>query len=228
VNDNEDNLREILHKTVLNHGASLFGISDLKLLKEFAGKPPDIIKGFPFSISTGVLLSPSILETNINKPSDIYKYHYRQINSRLDAIGIILANILLKQGHKALPLPASQITDWDEISGDASHKITAYGAGLGFFGRNNLLVNPKYGSQVRYISIFTDAPLTPDTPLNMDCGDCYKCIEVCPAKCIGKSMSDFDLNLCKNKLKEFKKYEVGQYICGVCIRVCNGNNTSNY
>lgn len=217
-----EKLKTELGEVSRGHGGTLFGIADLFRLRDLLGEPPEIASQFPYSISTGVLLSRPVLDTNIEKPSLIYKYHYRHINLRLDAISIIIANRLRERGFQALPLPASQITDWDDISGDASHKAVAYGAGLGFYGRNNLLVNPVYGSQVRYISIFTDAPLPPDEPIEMDCGDCYDCVEICPAKCIGENRDEFDLSLCKDKLREFKKYEVGQYICGVCLRVCDG------
>ncbi|MEO0077238.1 MAG: 4Fe-4S binding protein, partial [candidate division WOR-3 bacterium] len=104
-----------------------------------------------------------------------------------------------------------------------SHKRIGVAAGLGWIGRNNLLVHPQYGSQFRLVTILTDMPLATDTPLNSDCQDCRKCIEVCPAQAIKERPEDFDHMKCFEQLKEFqKKGYVGQYICGVCVKACSG------
>ena len=121
----------------------------------------------------------------------------------------------------ALSIPASQIIDWQQQKAQISHKEIGCLAGLGWIGRNNLLVNPKFGSQFRLISILTDLPLNVDSPLENGCGDCKNCLTVCPVSAIKEKQEDFDHLSCFNKLKEFqKKGIVGQYICGVCVKAC--------
>ncbi|MEO0087241.1 MAG: 4Fe-4S double cluster binding domain-containing protein, partial [candidate division WOR-3 bacterium] len=68
--------------------------------------------------------------------------------------------------------------------------------------------------------------LTPDKENpNLDCGDCYACINICPAGAIKEKKEDFDHLKCFEKLKEFqKKGYVGQYICGLCVKVCKGKS----
>lgn len=62
-----------------------------------------------------------------------------------------------------------------------SQKRMAQLAGLGNFGKNSLIINPRYGPWIRLQSILTDAELMPDSPFEDDlCGDCEECIEACP------------------------------------------------
>ncbi len=61
-------------------------------------------------------------------------------------------------------------------------------AGLGQFGRNGLLINPKYGQRVRICKVFTDLPLKPDKPVDFGvtqfCRVCKKCAKSCPSQSI--------------------------------------------
>ena len=91
--------------------------------------------------------------------------------------------------------------------GHVSHKMIARFAGLGWIGRNILLVNPRYGSRVRYVSILTDMPLKIDGENPDSCGSCRKCISACPAGAIKERPEDFDLNACYQQLDYFRKKE---------------------
>lgn len=57
-------------------------------------------------------------------------------------------------------------------------------AGLGFIGRNNCLIIPGKGSFFFLGEIITTAQLPPDSPCEMTCGDCGKCIEACPSNAL--------------------------------------------
>lgn len=59
-------------------------------------------------------------------------------------------------------------------------KIKALEAGIGTLGKNNLVINKKFGTWVSLLTIITDAPLEPDEPLEGDCGTCKLCVESCP------------------------------------------------
>jgi epoxyqueuosine reductase len=157
-------------------------------------------------------------------PTLLYFNHYRQVNNFLDQSALKLAVFIQEQGYKVMPIPTSQVIDWQNQKGHLSHKKIALAAGLGWIGRNNLLVTPQYGAQVRLVTILTDMPLTVDKPLAVDCGKCQACIATCPAKAIKELQQDFDHQACFVQLKEFqrKKY-VPQYICGICVKACKGS-----
>jgi epoxyqueuosine reductase len=64
-------------------------------------------------------------------------------------------------------------------------KTAAVKCGLGFQGKNSLLISPKFGPRVKLIAILTDAVLEIDSPFEDDlCGDCDRCLKVCPTKAI--------------------------------------------
>ena len=62
-------------------------------------------------------------------------------------------------GYQAIPIAASQIVDWKTQKAYLSHKHVARAAGLGWIGRNNLLVNEQFGSRIRLVTILTEIPL---------------------------------------------------------------------
>jgi epoxyqueuosine reductase len=59
-------------------------------------------------------------------------------------------------------------------------KAWAIRAGLGFRGKNTLLVNPKIGSFCNIGVVLLDRELIYDTPLKTTCGECFRCLENCP------------------------------------------------
>jgi epoxyqueuosine reductase len=68
---------------------------------------------------------------------------------------------------------------------DIPFKTAAVKAGLGWQGKNTLLITPEYGPRIKLISILTDAELEPDDEFKENhCGDCEKCITACPTRAL--------------------------------------------
>lgn len=202
---------------------SLFGVADITGIKEEFNLPKLSIEKFSRGVVLGKRLLDAVIEEIEDRPTRLYFHHYRQLNFFLDRGAFLLASKIQDLGFDALPIPASQITDWNKQQSHVSHKKVGYLAGLGWIGRNNLLVNPNLGSRLRLVTILTDMPLKTDRPLDQDCGSCRACVSVCPAKAIHEDIADFDHWECYKKLKEFRNSGiVGQYICGVCIKACPG------
>jgi len=205
-------------------GGSLFGVADLRLFKrDEILLPATLIDPLPYAISVGYHLSGAVLEGIENQPTPLYFHHYQRANILLDTIGLILSSKIQEFGYQAMPIPASQIVDWKNQRSHLSHKHVASAAGLGWIGRNNLLVNEKLGARVRLVSILTDLPLTIDSPTLRNCGSCRACLSVCPAGAIAERQEDFNHFQCYEQLKSFsKKLHFSHQICGICVKACKG------
>jgi epoxyqueuosine reductase len=204
-------------------GIDLFGVADIAKIKKGFILSRGSLEKFDQAISLGVRLSQGILGEIESAPTRLYFHHYRSVNAFLDQAALKVSNYIQKKGYLSLPIPASQIVDWQNQKAHLSHKQIGYLAGLGWIGRNNLLVNKDLGSQFRLVSILTDMPLKPDNPTKEDCGKCMLCVTICPARAIKENPLDFDYVKCFDKLKDFQKQRlVEQYICGVCVKACNG------
>ncbi len=116
-------------------------------------------------------------------------------------------------------------------NGPLHDKYLAYSAGLGFFGKNTLLINEKYGSFVFIGYIVTNLELESDKPLDKFCLSCGKCIDACPGKALGTD--GFNEKKCVSyitqikdadeKQKEILYSQTSVYGCDVCQNVCPHN-----
>jgi epoxyqueuosine reductase QueG len=209
---------------LIEMGADVVGIADMTGFGgEILGVGPT--DRYIRAISFGLLVPEGVLETLDDGPTLFYLHHYRQVNYRLDTIAYLLAKEIEAAGHHALPFAASQMIDWQRQLGHISHKHTAQAAGLGWIGRNNLLVHPQFGSRLRYNTVLTDMQLEADAPLDPGCGECTVCISSCPAGAIKQEQTDFDHRGCYEMLTVFKnKRNIGHHICGLCVKACKGKN----
>ncbi len=211
-----------LEKLAKDLGASLFGVAGLDKLRDKIDKEAKMLaEGLPLAISLGIGLSSQVIESLEDRPTLLYLHHYRQLNILLDQIALKLSLFIQKEGFNSLPIPASQIIDWERQRGHLSHKLVARYAGLGWIGKNNLLINPHFGARVRLVTLLTNFHLSEDEPLEIGCGDCRNCLPICPAGAIKDSPEDFDHIGCYEKLKSFRnRYNIGHYICGLCVKAC--------
>lgn len=106
----------------------------------------------------------------------------------------------------------------------------AYKAGLGFFGKNNLLINEKYGSYFFIGVILTDAEIESDKVINKTCLNCNLCVKACPNNAINDS-GILNPNKCNSYLTQKKEIsdEDSKYFnnciygCDKCISICPYN-----
>jgi len=204
-------------------GLSLFGIADITDLRKEFHLNPELADKFHRGVSIGKSILDPVLDDIEDRPTQLYFHHYRQLNYFLDRAALIISSFIQELGYSSLPIPASQVIDWENQRGHLSHKKVGLAAGLGWIGRNNLLINPKFGARFRLVTVLTDMPLIPDEVLENNCGSCRKCLKTCPARAIKEQKELFDHLACFEKLREFRRSGiVSQYICGVCVKACSG------
>jgi epoxyqueuosine reductase len=229
--DMSEERSEKLKRWILDRGADLVGVADVEPLKALRLDPPDLLDPFSRAISMAVQLPGAVFEGIRERPTPIYNAVYQTANRILDEIAFRTSVELQREGYLSLPVPASQVLDRENWHGALSHKAVARMAGLGWQGKNLLLVTPQYGSRVRLVTVLTTAPLEVDGPVRNRCGGCNECRDACPAGAIkgvptGDHYRDRDeameFSRCVAKtVGEFAKLpEIGVPICGICIKVC--------
>lgn len=57
-------------------------------------------------------------------------------------------------------------------------------AGIGFIGKNGLVISKEFGSYMYLGELITNLDIEPDQPVDYDCGDCRRCLDACPTSCL--------------------------------------------
>jgi epoxyqueuosine reductase QueG len=176
-----------------------------------------------WAIAMAFHLSDRVIEDLVDGPTKLYFFHYQRVNVLLDELALKITNFIQDRGWQALPIPASQIIDWEKQRAHVSHKHVALQAGLGWIGRNNLLVSPQFGAYLRLVTVLTSIPLKVDEPLTWGCDDCRACVSSCPSRSIKEKPEDFDHIGCYHQIKALVKAAgISQNICGLCVKACQG------
>jgi epoxyqueuosine reductase len=93
--------------------------------------------------------------------------------------------------------------------GDVSLRHAAVAAGLGNFGRHNLVIHPTIGSRVVFTAVITNLELPSDPSVTEKlCTDCNICVENCPAGALNEEGKTDDMKC----LKKSQPYGIGSAI----------------
>ena len=141
--------------------------------------------------------------------------HYGELREKLDELGRRLG------GEYRVLVDANQHVD----------REGAARAGVGFYGKNTLLITRRFGSWVVLGTLVTDVEIEPNGPLELDCGSCTLCIEACPTGALDDP-GVVDSTRCLSYWtqapeaipKEYRE-ELGAqvYGCDICQDVCPWN-----
>jgi epoxyqueuosine reductase QueG len=231
-NTDKVNLRGKLESLAKDMGATYFGVADLTLARQYISKQGGkFLTRFPRAVSHGFVLTDGIVNTlshhrDVAAPKNYWYYIYQIVNPRIDSISLMLAQFLDEAGFQAFVVPSSQIVDRTKLISVFSHKLAAHLAGLGWVGRNCLLITPEHGPRVRWGTVLTDAPLEAGTPMDEMCQDCYACVKGCPVHAFTGQTFDkprprsdiFAAEACDHYLHE--REQTGHMACGICVYVC--------
>ena len=131
----------------------------------------------------------------------------------------IIAAKLRELGYGAHAGPA--------IGGSAYYPELAQSAGLGYRGRNGMLISPENGSSQRIAAVYTSIEHLPFATENKHewisrfCAKCGKCIKACPSQAIYPQPQKYENNDYRSYVNGTKcRNSFMKYGCSICIKVC--------
>jgi epoxyqueuosine reductase len=140
---------------------------------------------------------------------------YAELRERLDRLGRRLGG-----GYRVL-VDANQHVD----------REAAARSGVGFYGKNTMLITRRHGSWVVLGTLVTDVELEPTPRLGLDCGECRLCIDACPTGALDEP-GTVDATKCLSywtqspaPIPPAYREELGDrvYGCDICQDVCPWN-----
>jgi reductive dehalogenase len=229
----ESDLREnskIVKRIGKVFGACDVGVTELDPDKPFiythnrANEPLEFPEGIKYAIVMLIEMDYHALKTSPALPASITTGNGY---SRMAFAIACMAKFLRNLGYKAIP-----------AGNDTGISVPlAVQAGLGQFGRNGLLIHPKFGQSVRICKVYTDFPLEADQAIDMGvtqfCRICKKCAQYCPSQSIpydtdptwespwnSVSNNDGVLKWFVNVETCYEYWVKNSSDCSNCIRVC--------
>ncbi|MBE3594082.1 MAG: tRNA epoxyqueuosine(34) reductase QueG [Candidatus Carbobacillus altaicus] len=121
-------------------------------------------------------------------------------------------------------------------TGVLSDRAVAERAGIGWIGKNGLLITPEYGSFVYLGELVVSVTLPPDQPMVEQCGSCRKCLDLCPTQAFeapgvlnGKRCLSYHTQT-KGFVPLYFREKMGNrlYGCDTCQLVCPYNRGQNW
>jgi epoxyqueuosine reductase len=148
-------------------------------------------------------------------PRYTWRDAYAELRTKLDALGTRLG------GTYRVLVDANQHVD----------REAAVRAGIGFYGKNTLVITPRHGSWVVLGSLVTDVEIAQTPPFDRDCGSCRLCIDACPTDALAEA-GTLDATRCLSywtqsggSIPEEIRPELRDtvYGCDICQDVCPWN-----
>lgn len=174
-------LNELISK-LHNRGADIVKVIDISMLSE------NETRGYSIALLMGIALSREYIYRLTNKSTIDYS-EFLEKENQSDRLAEWTADFITAKGYKAIAQSEKiliQQGNYDESTKTTllPHKKIALLAGVGWIGKNNLLVTDEYGSALSMCTVLTNLPLpTENKPVLMPkCGMCTVCKDVCSVK----------------------------------------------
>lgn len=179
------------------------------------------------SIAFPYLWVENNIDNGFSKYTKGLDYH-RVVKSYLDKICIFINEL----GGNAISFVDSNTLP---------ERYIAYLAGIGFIGKNNMIITKKYGSYVFLGEIITDLNLADkdlrefnDIKRYKECGECTNCFKECPTKSINKKK--INPNICSSYITQKKDLTEKEIVllkgkifgCDICQNICPYNSEVNF
>jgi len=200
---------DLLKQHLKREGATLVGIGDIS----------EALSSEIMHLNRGIAIA---VNRNLNRGTV-------EILSRLQGLAVSWLSV---RGFRNLSIPPDSDRQKDKLITKLyklfCHKTAATCSGLGWVGKNGLVINREYGSKLSWATVLTNAPLLPDRPIReSECGDCDLCVRHCPSGAVtghhwsvrehGKKLVAYEKCAA---LKNVRQSIEGKPNCGFCVTVC--------
>jgi epoxyqueuosine reductase len=141
---------------------------------EISCHPENLIPGARTVISAALCYytpGPEARPDEGRLPRYAWKDHYAELRAKLEELGKRIG------GRYRVLVDENQHVD----------REGAARSGVGFYGKNTVLITRRFGSWVVLGTLVTDAEVEPSAPLELDCGSCTRCIDACPTDALDEA-----------------------------------------
>ncbi|UCE12555.1 MAG: hypothetical protein JSV04_10200 [Candidatus Heimdallarchaeota archaeon] len=152
------------------------------------------------------------------KKWEIYAEAYNKLNNELKILSEKVA--IATQGIPILPTidgivgKISHVQEYFPMT--ISHRLIGEFAGMGWRGKNNLIIHPKFSCAFRFVSVLTPLNFPSDPLLDQTCEDCTACFNICSFLKKQSKLNDYREN-CR---KYIRHLDLSADVCGKCIKAC--------
>lgn len=176
-------------------------------------------RGYSYAILLAKVLPKEYVD-KLNREKETDYTVFTDCEKRTDELADRLAVMIEKRGYRAISQSENGIDsrgEYDENTKSSilPHKKIAVMSGLGWIGKNNLLVTEEYGAALSMCSVLTDLPLdTVKTEMiSSKCGECDLCVKACPVQALhGKN---WEVGIKRDNIVEV-------YRCIACLKCLAG------
>jgi len=217
---NSNNIKQILYDL----GVDICGIASIDRFTEAPEgfHPVDTLPSCKSVIVFGKKFLKSTIICNNSVP---YTLTRNMISLIIDTLTIKFCEILEEQNIIAVPVGALGPSIYDEKTnrsrGIISLKHSAVLAGMGYIGKNSLLITPQYGNMVWLNGVLVDIELESDEIIQESCPkNCKLCIENCPVNAIKKDNLEIDQKKCWENAFEGSEIYFKKIKCYKCRAIC--------
>lgn len=186
-------LNQEIENELINRGAKLIRFVNISHLDEKQNRqlPNAVVFALPLTADyvKTVFDVPDYVQARIDNNYDFDDDEYTQTEHKAGEIADELAKFITEKGYKVVSqsdagLVADEVFNFETKESTLPHKTIALLGGLGWIGKNNLLITPEHGAAQCLGTVLTDAPLETvlHEPLSPKCGSCNACVSICEEK----------------------------------------------
>lgn len=175
--------------------------ADFVYFVDMSSIPVNIMEGCSCAVLFGKALSKEYISA-LRAGQEPKHKEVHNTERKMDALAVKIAEQLEAEGYESIGKLKTGILP---------HKTIALRAGLGFIGKNNLLITEQYGSALMLGKVLTTAPFATMSvlPQSPKCGACNICVDVCPTEAlIGSTWS----------VETTREEMINRKLCTLCLK----------